>query len=51
MFGLLGLFHGAPFGGTIAAQEAGVGSAVLVGYLIGPGVTQYLFALAAGRVV
>ena len=27
LFGLLGLFHGAAFGGTIAAQEAGVGSA------------------------
>ena len=51
LFTLFGLFHGAAFGGSIAAQEAGVGSAVLVGYLIGLGVTQYLVALAAGWMV
>ena len=48
LFGLFGLFHGAAFGGSIAAQEAGVGGAVLVGYLLGLGVVQYLVALAAG---
>ena len=51
LFALFGLFHGGAFGGSIAAQEAGVGNAVLVGYLIGLGVTQYLVALAAGWLV
>jgi len=51
LFGLFGLFHGAAFGGSIAAQEAGVGGAVLVGYLLGLGVVQYLVALAAGWLV
>lgn len=51
LFALFGLFHGAAFGGSIAAQEAGVSNAVLIGYLIGLGVTQYLIALAAGWLV
>lgn len=51
LFALFGLFHGSAFGGSIAAQEAGVGGAVLIGYLIGLGVTQYLIALAAGWLV
>ena len=51
LFALFGLFHGSAFGGSIAAQEAGVGGGVLVGYLIGLGFTQYLIALAAGWVV
>ena len=51
LFALFGLFHGAAFGGSIAAQEAGVGGGVLVGYLIGLGITQYLIALAAGWIV
>ncbi|MEP4379617.1 MAG: HupE/UreJ family protein [Alphaproteobacteria bacterium] len=48
LFTLFGLFHGSAFGGSIAAQEAGVSNAVLIGYLIGLGATQYLVALAAG---
>jgi urease accessory protein len=51
LFALFGLFHGSAFGGSIAAQEAGVSSAVLVGYLIGLGVTQYLVAMLAGWLV
>ncbi|HCP00948.1 MAG: hydantoin utilization protein A [Alphaproteobacteria bacterium] len=51
LFVLFGMFHGSAFGGSIAAQEAGIGGGVLVGYLIGLGVTQYLVALAAGWVV
>ncbi len=48
VFGAFGLFHGSAFGGTIAAQEGGVGGAVLVGYFIGLAVIQYLIAIAAG---
>jgi urease accessory protein len=51
LFALFGLFHGSAFGGSIAAQEAGLGNAVLIGYLIGLGVIQYLIALAAGWMV
>jgi urease accessory protein len=50
VFAGFGLFHGAAFGDTIAAQESGVGGAVLMGYLIGLGITQYLMALGAGLV-
>jgi len=50
IFALSGLFHGAAFGGSIAEQEAAVGGGVLIGYLLGLGVTQYLIALAAGWV-
>ena len=45
-----GLFHGSAFGDSIAAQEGGVGAAVLLGYLLGLGVVQYAVALAAGAV-
>lgn len=51
IFATFGLFHGAAFGGSIAGQEGGVGGAVLLGYLIGLGVTQYLIAIAAGWAV
>lgn len=51
IFGLFGLFHGSAFGDSIAAQEGGIGAAVLVGYLIGLGAIQYLIAIAAGWVV
>ena len=47
-FAALGLFHGSAFGDSMAAQESGVGSAVLIGYLIGLGVVQYVIALASG---
>ena len=47
LFAVAGLFHGSAFGESIAAQEAGMGTAVLVGYLIGLGVIQYVIALAA----
>lgn len=48
LFALFGLFHGSAFGDAVAGQEAGVGGAVLLGYLIGLGVIQYAIALAAG---
>ncbi|MDF0602958.1 HupE/UreJ family protein [Psychromarinibacter sp. C21-152] len=50
LFAGFGLFHGSAFGGAIAAQEGGVGGAVLVGYLLGLGVIQYAIAIAAGWV-
>lgn len=51
LFAVFGLFHGSAFGGSIAAQEAAMGIQVLVGYLIGLGIVQYLIALSAGYVV
>lgn len=48
VFAAFGLFHGSAFGGSIAGQEGGVGGAVLLGYLIGLGVIQYLIAIGAG---
>ncbi len=50
VFAGFGLFHGSAFGATIAAQEAGAGLSVLIGYLIGLGVIQYAIALVAGWV-
>ncbi len=51
LFAVFGLFHGSAFGDTIAAQEAGTGVPVLVGYLAGLGLLQYGLALLAGFVV
>lgn len=51
VFAGFGLFHGAAFGATLAAQEAGFGLAVLLGYLAGLGLTQYAIALAAGWII
>lgn len=48
LFAGFGLFHGAAFGTSIAAQEGGVSGAVLAGYLIGLGVLQYALAVGAG---
>ncbi|PIB22851.1 hydantoin utilization protein A [Amylibacter kogurei] len=50
LFAIAGLFHGSAFGGTIAEQEASIGGGVMIGYLLGLGVTQYLIALGAGWV-
>ena len=50
-FAAFGLFHGSAFGDSIAAQEGGVGGAVLMGYLIGLGVVQYVIALVSGLVM
>lgn len=49
-FAGFGLFHGAAFGESLATQEAGFGSQVLTGYLLGLGLTQFAIALAAGLV-
>ena len=51
MFAGFGLFHGSAFGNSIAGQEAGVGSSVLIGYLIGLAVLQYAIAVLAGFVM
>jgi urease accessory protein len=48
-FAGFGLFHGAAFGTSLAAQEAGFGVPVLLGYLLGLGLTQYVVAVASGR--
>ncbi len=50
IFILFGLFHGSAFGSFLAAQESESGFAVLIGYLIGLGFTQYGLALTAGWV-
>lgn len=51
VFAGFGLFHGSAFGDSIAAQEAGVGGPVLIGYLIGLGAVQYAIAVATGWAV
>ena len=51
LFALFGLFHGAAFGGSIAAQETGVGGSVMIGYLLGLGVIQYLIAILSGALI
>lgn len=48
LFALLGLFHGWAFGESLAAQEAGIGGGVIVGYLLGLALTQWLVAVGAG---
>jgi urease accessory protein len=48
LFAVFGLFHGSAFGDSIAAQETAMGTQVLVGYLIGLGITQYAIAVGAG---
>lgn len=50
LFAVAGLFHGSAFGESLAAQEAGVGGAVMFGYLLGLGFTQYAIAVVAGLV-
>lgn len=49
-FGAFGLFHGGAFGASIAAQESGFTMSVLLGYLLGLGVTQYVVACIGGLV-
>lgn len=50
LFAGFGLFHGAAFGTSIAAQEGGVSGPVLAGYLLGLSVLQYALAIAAGAI-
>ncbi|MDH3761976.1 MAG: HupE/UreJ family protein [Gammaproteobacteria bacterium] len=49
-FAGFGLFHGAAFGVSIAVQEAAIGIEVLIGYLLGLGITQYAIAIAVGSI-
>ena len=51
IFAGFGLFHGSAFGDSIAAQEAGLGGHILIGYLLGLGVVQYAISVGAGWVV
>lgn len=51
IFAGFGLFHGAAFGGSMAAQEGGAPFGVLAGYLTGLGITQFGLALAASITV
>ena len=48
LFGVLGLFHGWAFGGTITGQEGGMAAPVIAGYLVGLAVTQWAIAVGAG---
>jgi urease accessory protein len=48
LFAGAGLFHGWAFGQTITGQEAGMGAAVLAGYLLGLVAVQYVISVAAG---
>ena len=48
VFAAFGLFHGSAFGDAVAGAEGTTGGAVLLGYLIGLGVIQYLVAIGAG---
>jgi len=49
-FAGFGIFHGAALGESLATQETGFGALVLIGYLLGLGITQYAIALGTGRV-
>ena len=49
LFVIFGLFHGSAFGDSIAAQEAAVGPQVMIGYLLGLAVVQYLICVACAR--
>jgi len=51
IFAVFGLFHGSAYGDSLAAQEAGIGGSVLIGYLLGLGILQYGVAIASGWVV
>ncbi len=48
LFAGAGLFHGWAFGETVTGQEAGMGAAVLGGYLLGLVAVQYVVSVAAG---
>jgi len=50
LFAITGLFHGSAFGASIAGQEIAVGSTVLIGYLLGLGIIQYLIVILTGFV-
>ncbi len=50
LFAVFGLFHGSAFGDAIVREEAAIGTLVLMGYLIGLGVIQYLIILLSGWV-
>jgi len=51
LFTVFGLFHGSAFAESIVGLEGGVGGLVLLGYVLGLGVIQYLLALAGGWII
>ena len=51
LFVVLGIFHGWAFGETLVGREGGLSVSVLVGYLIGLALTQWLIAVSAGYFV
>lgn len=51
IFGVFGLFHGSAFGGSLMGIEGQNVASVMIGYLIGLSIVQYLIAIAAGVVV
>ena len=48
LFVVFGLFHGSAFGDAIAGEEGAIGEHVLIGYLIGLGVVQYVISVGSG---
>ncbi len=51
LFGMLGLFHGWAFGQSLTGQEGGAAASVVIGYLLGLAATQWLIAIAAGKLI
>lgn len=51
LFAFFGLFHGSALGDSLGGSEATVGGAVLMGYLLGLGLVQYLVARGSARLV
>nr|ADI20383.1 hydrogenase/urease accessory protein [uncultured alpha proteobacterium EB080_L27A02] len=50
LYAITGIFHGSAFGASIAGQEITIGSLVLIGYLFGLGIAQYLISIGTGFV-
>jgi len=51
LFAIAGVFHGAAFGGAMAAAEASALWTVLTGYLLGLGLIQYVLCVSAGYAI
>ena len=51
IFALFGLFHGSAFGNSLTEYEASSGIPVLIGYLLGLSLIQFLLSFLAGTVL
>lgn len=51
LFGVLGLFHGWAFGGSITGLEGSSANAVIIGYFLGLAAIQWLVAVLAGKAI